>query len=301
MAAIAIDDRSVREGSAWVTWMPFAIAPGAVVMLHRGMPAWAFMWVLAIAIYSSLKWASWWLSPMRARASWRRSLGYLLTWPGMDAESFLDPRRRAAAPRLAEWAWALAKTALGVMLLWSVARAVPERLPLVRGWVGLVGMVLIAHFGTFHVVSLVWRSFGVDAVPIMASPLLSQSLSEFWGRRWNLGFRQLGHELIFQPLHERIGVGMAGFLVFVASGLIHDLVISVPAGGGYGLPTAYFVLQGSGVALERSRVGRRMGLRGGVRGWIFMALFTAGPAFWLFHPPFLRNVVLPFMQRLGAI
>jgi Membrane bound O-acyl transferase family len=301
MAAIAIDDRSVREGSAWVAWMPFAIAPGAVVMLQRGMPAWAFMWVLAIAIYSSLKWASWWLSPMRARASWRRSLGYLLTWPGMDAESFLDSRRRAAAPRLAEWAWALAKTALGVMLLWSVARAVPERLPLVRGWVGLVGMVLIAHFGTFHVVSLVWRSFGVDAVPIMASPLLSQSLSEFWGRRWNLGFRQLGHELIFQPLHERIGVGMAGFLVFVASGLIHDLVISVPAGGGYGLPTAYFVLQGSGVALERSRVGRRMGLRGGVRGWIFMALFTAGPAFWLFHPPFLRNVVLPFMQRLGAI
>jgi alginate O-acetyltransferase complex protein AlgI len=183
----------------------------------------------------------------------------------------------------------------------GVAREVPERWPLVRGWVGLVGMVLIAHFGSFHVVSLVWRSLGVDAVPIMASPLLSRSLSEFWGRRWNLGFRQLGHELIFQPLHATLGVGMAGFLVFVASGLIHDLVISVPASGGYGLPTAYFVLQGAGVALERSRAGRGMGLRGGVPGWLFMALFTAGPAFWLFHPPFLRNVVLPFMQRLGAI
>jgi alginate O-acetyltransferase complex protein AlgI len=146
-----------------------------------------------------------------------------------------------------------------------------------------------------------WRSFGVDAVPIMASPLFSRSLSEFWGRRWNLGFRQLGHELIFAPSHERLGVGMAGFLVFVASGLIHDLVISVPAGGGFGLPTAYFVLQGAGVAMERSGAGRRIGLRSGVRGWLFMALFTAGPAFWLFHPPFLRNVVLPFMQRLGAI
>ncbi|HST09233.1 MAG TPA: MBOAT family protein [Terriglobales bacterium] len=281
--------------------MSLGLAPLAVMAFHRGMAAWAFMWVLAIAIYASLKWASWWRSPMRTRASWGRSLGYLLAWPGMDAESFLDPRRQAVAPGFGEWVWALAKTVLGVALLWGVAREVPERWPLVRGWVGLVGMVLIAHFGSFHVVSLVWRSLGVDAVPIMASPLLSQSLSEFWGRRWNLGFRQLGHELIFAPLHDRLGVGVAGFLVFVVSGLIHDLVISVPACGGYGLPTVYFVLQGAGVAMERSSSGRRIGLRGGVRGWLFMALFTAGPAFWLFHPPFLRNVVLPLMQRLGAI
>ena len=301
MAVIAGGDRSTRAGSARIAFAPMTLAPLAVVMFHRGMPPWAFMWLLAISIYASLKWASWWRSPMRVPASWGRSVGYLLAWPGMDAENFLDARRRTAAPRLAEWAWALAKTALGVVLLWGTARAVPERWPLVRGWVGLVGMVLIAHFGSFHVVSLVWRRFGVDAVPIMVSPLLSQSLSEFWGRRWNLGFRQLGHELIFAPLHERVGVGLAAFLVFAASGLIHDLVISVPAGGGYGLPTAYFVLQGAGVAVERSRLGRRMGLRGGMRGWVFMALLTAGPAFWLFHPLFLRNVVLPFMQRLGAI
>jgi len=160
---------------------------------------------------------------------------------------------------------------------------------------------LLAHFGSFHVVALLWRRAGVDAVPIMDKPLLSASLSEFWGRRWNLGFRQLGHEWIFQPLHRKLGVARAGFLVFVLSGLIHDLVISVPARGGYGLPTAYFVLQGAGVALERSQFGRRLGLRGGVTGWVFMALLTAGPAFWLFHPPFLRNVVLPFMRVMHAI
>jgi hypothetical protein len=295
------DDRWTQAGSASIAWAPVLLAPLAVVAFHRGVPAWAFMWVLAIAIYASLKWASWWRSPMRTRASRVRSAGYLLAWPGMDAESFLDPQQRAAEPRPAEWAWAFAKTVLGVLLVWGAAREVPERWPLVRAWVGLVGMVLIAHFGSFQVLSCVWRTCGVDAVPIMASPLLSRSLSEFWGRRWNLGFRQLGHELIFAPLHERLGVGVAGFLVFVVSGLIHDLVISVPAGGGYGLPTAYFVLQGAGVAMERSRAGRRIGLRGGVRGWLFMALFTAGPAFWLFHPTFLRNVVLPFMQRLGAI
>jgi hypothetical protein len=129
----------------------------------------------------------------------------------------------------------------------------------------------------------------------------SASLSEFWGQRWNLGFRQLAHDMIFRPLHRGLGVGGAGFLVFVVSGLIHDFVISLPAGAGYGLPSAYFVIQGAGVALERSRAGKRLGLRRGVRGWLFMAVWTAGPAFWLFHPPFIRNVVLPFMHVIGAL
>jgi alginate O-acetyltransferase complex protein AlgI len=195
----------------------------------------------------------------------------------------------------------MGKTGLGAVFLWVIARRVPGEWPLVQAWVGLVGIVLLAHFGGFHLVSLLWRRAGVDAVPIMDKPVLSASLSEFWGRRWNLGFRQLGHEWIFRPLHREIGVAGAGFLVFVLSGLIHDLVISLPAGGGYGLPTAYFVLQGAGVALERSQLGRRLGLRGGVNGWVFMALLTAGPAFWLFHPPFLRNVVLPFMRVIHAI
>jgi hypothetical protein len=229
-----------------------------------------------------------------------RSLGYLIAWPGMDADSFLDDSRHVTAPAPSDWLWAFSKTITGVVLLWLVARRVPVTEPLLRGWVGLLGMVLIAHFGMFHVVALLWRRRRVDAVPVMAAPIRSTSLSEFWGQRWNLGFRQLGHDLIFQPLHGRIGPGRAGFLVFVASGLIHDFVISYPARGGYGLPTAYFVLQGMGVSFERSRVGKRLGLRRGVRGWLYTALFTAGPAFWLFHPPFVRNVVLPFMRAIGA-
>jgi membrane bound O-acyltransferase family protein len=124
---------------------------------------------------------------------------------------------------------------------------------------------------------------------------------EFWGKRWNLGFRQLSHDLIFRPLHGRLGVGGAGFLVFVISGLLHDLVISVPANGGYGLPTLYFVVQGAVVAVERSRVGKRFGLGQGIAGWIFMAVVTAAPAFWLFHPPFVNNVILPFMKAVGAL
>jgi D-alanyl-lipoteichoic acid acyltransferase DltB (MBOAT superfamily) len=66
----------------------------------------------------------------------------------------------------------------------------------------MVGLILLLHFGTFQIVGLVWQSIGVQATPIMSAPLRSTSLTEFWGKRWNLGFRQLAHELIFRPLHR---------------------------------------------------------------------------------------------------
>ena len=165
----------------------------------------------------------------------------------------------------------------------------------------MAGLILLLHFGTFQIVALMWRAAGVNARPIMSAPLRATSLAEFWGKRWNLGFRQLGYELIFRPLHRSLGVELAGLLVFSVSGLIHDLVISVPARGGYGLPTGYFLLQGAGITMEHSRWGKRLGLAHGTRGWLFMAVFVAAPVFWLFHPWFVMRVILPFMQAIRAL
>ncbi|MGB7726601.1 MAG: MBOAT family protein [Candidatus Acidiferrum sp.] len=161
----------------------------------------------------------------------------------MDAQSFLDGTNRPRMPRFREWFWVIFKAALGAFLLWFVAGTLPAAQPLLRGWVGMLGLILILHFGTFQILSLFWQSFGVQAPPIMAAPLRSHSLSEFWGKGWNLGFRQLAHELIFLPSCKYIPVGLAGLVVFFVSGLLHDAVISVPAQAGYGLPTGYFLLQ----------------------------------------------------------
>ena len=282
-------------------WLPILVLPLTAVACRNLLPPWAFMWILSIAIYLSLKWLTWWRARSRiAHATWR-SVTYLLAWPGMDADAFLDASHRASPP--AGWAWLSAafETILGAILLWVLARSIPLGQPLVRGWVGMVGLILLLHFGTFQIVALLWQSLGVKAEPIMSAPLHSTSLGEFWGKRWNLGFRQLAHELIFRPLYKRLGADTAGFFVFVVSGLIHDLVISLPARRGYGLPTLYFLLQGAGVTVERSRFGKRFGLGQGVRGSCFMVVFLAVPVFGLFHPWFVLRVILPFMRAIHAL
>jgi len=164
----------------------------------------------------------------------------------------------------------------------------------------MVGLILFLHFGTFELLALGWNRVGVHVQPLMRSPLSSKSLGEFWSARWNTAFNALAHDLAFRSLARRWGVPMATLLVFAISGLIHDAVISRPARGGYGLPTAYFIVQGLGVLLERSNWGRRIGLGQRWRGRFFTIGFAAGPAFWLFHPTFVRNVILPMLDAIGA-
>jgi Membrane bound O-acyl transferase family len=284
-----------------VGWLPLLVFTTGTLALYRFMQPWVLMWSLAASLFAGLKWLTWFQARKTVNHNAWRSAAYLLAWPGMDAQSFLDDSRRVRAPRLRSWCWAAVETAVGAALLWQIARLIPSQEPLLRGWLGMLGVIFLLHFGIFQAAALLWQSVGIDAAPIMSAPLNSRSLSEFWGRRWNLGFRDLAYGLVFDPLQKRLGVGTAAFFVFVLSGLIHDLVISVPARGGYGLPTAYFLIQGAGVALERSSFGRRCGLRKGVSGRAFMLLLTVGPVFWLFHPPFVLRVIMPFMKAIHAL
>jgi Membrane bound O-acyl transferase family len=296
-----IESTQLVRGSSWIGWLPISVLPLTAVACLNLLPAWAFMWILSFAIFISLKWLTWWKARSRVALPAWRSTAYLLAWPGMDAEAFLDASQRVPPPVPVWWLRAIFKTILGAVLLWVVTRSIPQGEPLLRGWVAMLGLILLLHFGTFEIVALLWQSVGVNAKAIMSAPLRSTSLGEFWGKRWNLGFRQLSHELIFRPLHRRLGADAAGFLVFAVSGLIHDLVISLPARGGYGLPTLYFLLQGTGMTIEHSRFGKRLGLGRGGRGWSFMMVFLAAPVFLLFHPWFVMRVILPFMQAIHAL
>jgi predicted DCC family thiol-disulfide oxidoreductase YuxK len=317
-------------------WIALIALSFFTLLIRDRVAPWQFMWLMAGAIFLDCKWLTFWrarrqIVPIRAGPA----LGYFFLWPGMDAEKFArqpvrenltalsrqvltelagearGAREQRFVSRAAEElpgtrpdkvdrmpalpskhaALAIAKILLGAVLLFGVARFVHQSL--LAGWIGMTGMILILHFGLFHLLAIGWRAAGIDIEPIMDGPLRSKSVSEFWGRRWNGAFNRLALDFVFRPLTRRHETRIAILAAFLVSGLIHELVISLPAGAGYGLPTAYFLLQGIGILTERALPQ--------VRGRIFTVVIAAVPAFWLFHPPFVRNVILPFMKAIGAL
>ncbi|HZO25534.1 MAG TPA: hypothetical protein VFH48_06015 [Chloroflexota bacterium] len=163
--------------------------PAVVLLAPASWPRWAVMWTLAFAIWCGCKWLTWRRTPVDGAPAWQHA-AYLLLWPGLDPAAFLSPRPSAAVrkPDSREWLFGAAKLVTGLVLLYGVARLVPAEYPYLAGWVGIVGTIMVLHFGSFHLVWCFWRSRGVNARPLMHAPLISVSLGEFWGRRWNTAF-----------------------------------------------------------------------------------------------------------------
>ena len=263
------------------------------------MANWQLMWLICFALFGVLKAISVW--PVAGRMTPGLRAGYLFGWPGLDPAPFTEGGASwVSEASLRDLAIPLLELVAGATFIWGLSPHAAGISDLLQGWLGLVGIALLLHFGAFRGLQWVWNRAGISVGPIMDAPLRATSLEEFWGRRWNRAFRDFSHAWIFRPLTRRFGPHRAIAGVFLASGVIHDVAISVPAGGGYGLPTAYFVIQYVGVLVQRSLFARALGLDRGVRGWALTALFILGPVGWLFHPPFLRTVLIPFLTALGA-
>jgi hypothetical protein len=266
------------------------------------LPAWFVMWALALGIYLLCKLATW-MRVERSTVSVRRSAAYFLAWPGMDAGEFLTGPTLPGAerPRLEEWLFAAAKMFFGIAILSIATHSILTGSEWLHAWLGMVGVVFVLHFGAFQLLSCFWRSFGIRAEAIMDWPFRATSVSEFWGKRWNRAFRDFTHQFVFRPLAAHVGATAALWGCFLASGLVHDLVISVPARGGFGKPTLFFLIQATAIGLERSKPGRRVGLGRGMTGFVFTAAALVLPLPLLFHAAFIQNVMIPFLQALGGI
>ncbi len=281
-----------------IAWLPVVMLPAATLLLvPDDWPRWMLMWLFVWTIFAGCKWLTWWTAP--SGAPWWRHCGYLTLWPGLDADSFLQSPS-VSRPAASSWLFAFAKFGLGCVLVWGVAPLLPREPDLLRGWVGMIGIVFLLHFGVFDILSLAWQSAGVGAKPLMNWPILATSVSEFWGQRWNTAFRDLTHRFLFRPLTIRYGAKPALCVGFIFSGVVHELAISMPMGAGWGGPMAFFLVQGGAVFLERSPLGVRLGLGRGVIGRMFALVFLAGPSWLLFHPPFVGGVIVPFLDYIVA-
>ncbi|MEI9998104.1 MAG: MBOAT family protein [Verrucomicrobiota bacterium] len=281
-------------------WLPAAwpVLLTAAVVLSANLAPWERMWLIAVALFAGFK--VWTLRSVLAsgvRTTPARAAAYLLLWPGMDARRFLSDGASVPRPRPLAWSWAAAKTILGTALLWLGARQAGN--VLLAGWVGMIGLIFLLHFGVFALLALFWQRLGIDARPLMNCPIAAGSLRDFWGRRWNAGFRDIVYSLFFVRLARICGAGTATLLTFAFSGLLHELVITVPAGAGYGLPTLYFLLQGAAQVAERSpTLAPRLN---GWRGRAFALAVVTLPIFALFPPAFVFRVMIPFFRVIHAL
>ena len=142
----------------WQGWLPLALLPVAAGLIAASWPRWALMWSLAVAIYCRLQVAH---LATHARAGSAvveaRRLSDRLAGLGCPG---VPPRRCSRAPRQrGEWLFAALKLTLGVVLLAAI-RSLPSGHAYLAGWVGMVGIVFVLHFGLFHLLSCFWRSVG---------------------------------------------------------------------------------------------------------------------------------------------
>ena len=263
------------------------LLPACMPFLLQDVEPWVFMWAMAGALWLALKLFTFFDVAPRPVG---KSLAYLLAWPGMDAPEFFS-HSVVVRPTPRDWLFALLNAPAGGAFLYVAARLAYAYSVIGAGWLGMIGIVLVLHFGVFKCLALFWRTMGVAATPIMDAPLRSRSLSEFWGRRWNTGFSIPARRYLMEPMARRFGTAPGLFVVFLVSGLVHEMVISFPAGAGFGLPTLYFLIQAAALAYERRHRGNR----------ILTLLCAAVPAVILFHPPFIQRVIIPFLTTIGVL
>lgn len=258
-------------------------------------PAWLQMWAIGVVVYFAIK-----LATMSRVRGWTIASGtaYFLTTPTLDPSAFVEQRSDESLSGRSGWFGLIGIVAgtLTWLLLVPAARISSEWL---AGLLVMVGVVCTLHFGLFEFFTAFWRNVGVAVRPIMGAPLESETLAEFWGRHWNTAFRDAASLLLVRPLRNRLPAKSLLLVVFVVSGLVHDLVMSLPAGG-WGLPTLYFLIQAVGQLLGKSQAIQQLGFSKGRLGTFWTAAWLLIPLPLLAHQPFCVEIMLPFYDACVA-
>ena len=184
------------------------------------------------------------LAEWGGRLTWPRWFMFTFLWFGMDPIPFAGKKR--------ELTWRKdALMGLGCLLAGLILSVVVAHMDTSFILMMFVPLSIAFHYGALRLLTAFWRMRGVAVRPLFRNPLVSRGLADFWAKRWNLSFSQMMARAVQRPVRAKTGKRTALFAVFLASGLLHELAITVPVQSGYGLPTLYFAMQGLVVLLEK--------------------------------------------------
>jgi len=218
-------------------------------------------------------------------------IAFLFAWPGVVPSRFRVRSRAGAIDPIAFLsAWARMAVGLaGIVLLGIFAPSLSD------GFAGLCGtfvLLLTLHLGFCDLLPWCLRWAGFPVPLLFDRPWMAASLGEFWSRRWNLAFVEMNQHLFLRPVYRIAGRRGSRFLLFGLSGVLHELALSFPVGAGWGFPLGYFLLQGVLVEAEHQFHIRS-------RAWTWFWILAPSPC--LFHAPFRRVLILPFIGWLHRL
>ncbi|MCU0749327.1 MAG: membrane bound O-acyl transferase family-domain-containing protein [Akkermansiaceae bacterium] len=231
----------IRRSAGWLLLISLTVS-SHFILLENG----AFLRMVGICCVllggmKGLVYAEW---AGKEKLSLSRYAIFSFLWFGMDPGTF-----RFRNPKL-RWKNDIAIGSLLVVIglsgSWLVANL---------GWkhifIMFLPLSLAFHFGFLRILKGSLRAFGFPVRTLFPNLLATTGVADFWSRRWNIGYSQMMQRLVGRPIESIAGKSTAVMAVFISSGLLHELAITLPVMSGFGLPTLYFTLHGLLTLIEQ--------------------------------------------------
>jgi hypothetical protein len=194
---------------------------------------------------------------------------FLIPFPVFSAV-YPDHKRRLLRPESA-WPQVLRIIAgiIGCTIAVLAVRAL-SRIALVRSSFPLDHAVVLLTFALAieslsRAVCGLERLAGFDTTPMIRNAYLSRTVSEFW-RRYNDRIHDWLYRNVFQAIGGRRAPVRSMLLVFLVSGIFHEVMFALATSRLTGYQFAFFTIQGP-AALASGRL-ERLARRGGIAGKI---------------------------------
>lgn len=294
----------------WITFLALIIAQIALAGILRGKFFRVGVWAMVFAAIYLMHWVSLdesgfmrmilfcsvlmasmkaivyreWCASGNNRLIWTRWMMFSCFWFGMDPAVFRVRKSVEWKSHVVVGGLCVVAGILGVWLsyLFDVRNVV----------ILFICMSLGFHFGLLRLMTAFWRMQGFPVKVLFRNPLRLRGFRDFWGKRWNLGYSQMMARAVKKPLTPLLGDKGSMFAVFIVSGILHEVAITVPVGAGYGGPTLFFILHGAFCLFEK-RDSLMMAVLCGV------VLILGVPI--LFGDKFLEEVMLPSRNMMEYI
>lgn len=224
-----------------------------------------------------------------------RRLLFIFAWVGMNPKPFFNEVSAPVKDSVDILKKSLFYLALGIVSIIIIYNAAPHadfsvQSKWVISYLSLFPISCIIHFSFIPLNTVVIRKLGYPAPSFFINPFSSKSLAGFWGKGWNIPYADMIETTIFTPL-KRYGLAVSLIASFIFSGFLHEIAFSLTINEGYGLPTAYFLIQSIMILVERTYLKRRPLM---MKKLMYLALFLPLPL--LFHPAFMKEVIWPILN-----